>query len=182
MRRRHRRNMELTNLARKTIENYFKEKEFYPGEKIEKKYGKEKASFVTLTKNNQLRGCIGSLIATQPLWKDIRKNAIDAAFNDPRFEPLKKEELDKIKIEISILSEPKEIKEKNPEKILKKVNSKMGIILKKDQHQATFLPQVWEQLPDKKDFLENLSIKAGLKKDAWKKSEIFYYKVKKIKE
>jgi len=172
----------LTQLARHTLEAYFQNQKFEPDEETKKKYSDKKACFVTLTKNDQLRGCVGSLIATQELWKDVQENAINAAFRDSRFPPLTKEELNKIKIEISILTAPKKLEYENEKDLLEKINKDMGIILKKGFYSATFLPQVWEQLPDKIQFLEHLSLKAGLDKDAWKTADIFYYKVEIEKE
>jgi AmmeMemoRadiSam system protein A len=174
--------MKSTQIAREAINSYFKKQEFYPGEETEKKYSEEKASFITLTKNKQLRGCIGSLEATKPLWKDIIENAINAAFHDPRFEPLKEKELDDIKIEVSILSEPKPLKMKNHKFIQKKINREMGLILKYKGHTATFLPQVWEEIHDKIEFLEQLAQKAGLNKNDWQHADLFYYTVEKFKE
>ena len=139
---------------------------------------------MTLTKNNNLRGCIGSLYASQPLWKEVQENALRAAFQDPRFFPLTKNELNEIKIEVSVLSEPKKLPFKDENDLLKKINKNMGIIIKKNFKSATFLPQVWEQLPDKKEFLEHLCLKAGLNKDDWKSknTEILYYFVESEKE
>ncbi len=171
--------MNLVQLARKTLEFYFKNQKFEPDEKTKQKYEEELASFVTLTQSERLRGCIGSLQAHQELWKDVQDNAINASSNDFRFQPLTKDELPKIKIEISILSEPKKLSFLSPEDLLQKINKNMGIILKKNFRSSTFLPQVWEQIPDKVQFLEHLSLKAGLPKDAWKTSEIWYYFVKK---
>ena|SRR3989344_4966924 len=176
--------MKLTELARKTIEASFYGKKFEVAESVKKKYGKPGTSFVTLTekKNGDLRGCIGSLEAVQPLYADVMANALNAAFRDPRFFPLSKDELKDVKIEVSVLSEAKMLKYKDEEDLLGKLNHKIGIILKKGYATATFLPQVWEQLPDKIDFLEHLSLKAGLNKDAWKSAEIWYYNVKVEKE
>ena len=168
---------ELLKLARKAIEAEIDNRDVKVNEEIKKKYKQKQACFVTLTKNNQLRGCIGSLETKLPLWEDIVENAINAAFNDFRFQPVRKIELKNIKIEISILSQPKRLEYESPQDLLNKINKKMGIILKKDFHQATFLPQVWKQLTNKIGFLEQLSMKAGLDKDAWKSAEIFYYTV-----
>ena len=118
----------------------------------------------------------------QELYRDVAENAVHAAFDDYRFSPLNKNELSRIKIEISVLSIPKKMEFRNEKELLEKINKNMGIILKKGFNSATFLPQVWEELPDKEDFLEHLSQKAGLSKDAWKNSEIYYYIVKSIKE
>ncbi len=169
--------MKLTEIARKTLENYFAGKKFSPDESTKKEFGEKRACFVTLTINGGLRGCIGSLEARQELWKDVMQNAVNAAFNDPRFPPLSKEELKRIKIEVSVLSEKKKLSYKDEKDLLEKIDNKMGIIIKKNGYSATFLPQVWEQLPDKIEFLEQLSLKAGLNKDSWKQSEIFYYRV-----
>ncbi len=174
--------MNLSQLARKTIEAYFQNKNFKPDEKYKEKYKEKKASFVTLTKNNKLRGCIGSLFSIRQLYKDVQENAINSAFHDSRFSPLEKQELKKIKIEVSILSKPKKLKFKTPEELLKKINNKMGIILKKGFHNATFLPQVWKQIPDKIEFLEHLSLKTGLNKNTWRDAEIWCYGINTEKE
>jgi len=167
--------LKLTELARMAIESHLKGEEFKPDEDTKKKYSKKGASFVTLTENNELRGCIGSLEAFQALWKDVIENAVNAAFKDPRFPRLTEEEFSEIKIEVSVLSESKKI-------VAEKINKNMGVILKHGMHTSTFLPQVWEELPDKTEFLEHLSLKAGLLKNAWKDSELFYYTVKAQKE
>lgn len=168
----------LCQLARKTIEAYFKEEEFTPDEKTKEKFSEKKACFVTLNKKNKLRGCIGCLEARQELWKEIQEMALNAAFHDPRFNPLREEELKEVKIEVSVLGKPKIINYKDEKDLLKKVNKNMGIILRKGCYSATFLPQVWEQIPDKVEFLEHLSIKAGFLKNEWKTADIFYYSVK----
>lgn len=174
--------MNLTQLARKTLEIHFHDKKFELDDKTKKAYCKKQACFVTLTKNGELRGCIGSLQAHQSLWKDVQDNILNAAFNDPRFFPLRNGELSKIKIEVSILSEPKKLEFKDEKDLLNKINNKMGLILNKGVFSSTFLPQVWEQIPDKKQFLEHLSIKAGLNKDDWKNAEFLYYSVEKEEE
>jgi len=152
-----------------------KGKEFIPDEDTKKKYSKKGASFVTLTKNKCLRGCVGSLEAFQELWKDVIENAVNAGFRDFRFNPLSEDEFSKIKIEVSVLSPAKKI-------TADKITKDMGIILKKGIRTSTFLPQVWEEIPDKTEFLEHLSMKAGLPKDAWKDAELWGYTVKAQKE
>lgn len=174
--------MKLTEIARKTLEAYFKGKEFVPDEKTKKKYNEKKACFVTLTINERLRGCIGSLEARNELWKDVIQNAQHAAFNDFRFSPLKEDELKRIKIEVSVLTTPKRLEFENEKDLLEKIDRKMGIILEKNDYNATFLPQVWLQIPDKKDFLENLSMKAEMSRNEWKTSIISYYRVEIEKE
>ena len=126
---------------------------------------KDGAAFVTLTTEpyNQLRGCIGSLSAYQPLYKDIIANAQSAALRDPRFKPLSTDELDKIKIEVSILSEPKPLEYSSIGDLRKKIRPKVdGVVLELDGHRATYLPQVWEQLPNFDEFFSTLCQKAGL--------------------
>ena len=174
----------LLKLARQAIESELNNTELKVPSSIKKEFSCKKACFVTLTYkiDGRLKGCIGSLQARQELWKDVTENAKHAAFSDPRFFPLTKQELDKIKIEISVLSEPKKLECKNEKDLLNKINKKMGLILKKGFHSATFLPQVWEQLPDKKSFLQQLSFKAGLSSDAWKDAEFACYYVEKVEE
>ena len=123
------------------------------------------AAFVTINKrpNDRLRGCIGSLQAYRPLYKDIIANAQAAALQDPRFPPLTPEELKDIKIEVSILSEPKPLEYTDKEDLRKKITPyKDGVVLKLGSHRATYLPQVWEQLPDFDLFFASLCQKAGL--------------------
>jgi AmmeMemoRadiSam system protein A len=128
------------------------------------------ACFVTLTIDGVLRGCVGSIEATQPLIKDVRDRSVGAAFQDYRFSPLSKGEIDKIKIEISRLTTPQELKYQNPEDLLHKLRPHVdGVILRYQSRRATFLPQVLESLPDPVIFLNRLCIKMGLAQDAWKK-------------
>jgi len=174
--------MNLTDIARKSIESALNGDDFKIDEVTRKKFSKLGACFVTLTINGELRGCVGSLQAYRPLWEDVRENALNAAFEDSRFSPLEKGELHRIKIEVSVLSAPQKLEYKNEKDLLEKLNSKMGLILKKGFASATFLPQVWEELPDKIDFLEHLSRKAGLSKDAWKTADFEFYTVTSEKE
>ena len=174
---------DLLELSRKVIQCYFKNKEVEVSDKIKNKYSEKQACFVTLTKNGILRGCVGSLYAHQPLYKDVIDNSINAAFRDYRFTPLNESELSSIKIEISVLSVAKKLSFSSSNELLKKLNYSMGVILKKDSRQATYLPQVWEQLPDKIEFLSSLCLKAGLAPDSWKNEiEVYTYSVEKVKE
>ena len=132
-----------------------------------------RGTFVTLTIDGQLRGCIGNLDATESLLAGVQRNAINAAFHDPRFNALDAEDFDKVDIEISILTEPQLLKYRNSKDLLNKLRVNVdGVILRKGQHSATFLPQVWDQLPHPKQFLSHLCVKAGLAADAWKKQDI----------
>ncbi len=124
------------------------------------------ASFVTLEKNGSLRGCIGSVGATRPLIQDIISNAQNAAFKDPRFYPVQKDEIDKLKIAVSLLSNPSPIQFKDEEDLLSQLIQDVdGLIIKDKEKSAVYLPSVWKQLPNKKDFLNNLKIKAGFTPD-----------------
>jgi len=174
--------LKLTELARMTIEAHLEDDVFVPDTETKKKFSKKGACFVSLTKNKQLRGCIGSLEAEKELWKDVQENAINAAFHDPRFPALATTEFGEIKIEVSVLSEAKKLIAKSAAHMLEKIDKHMGIILKHRQHTATFLPQVWEEIPNKEKFLEQLSLKAGLDKHDWKDSELWFYTVTGEKE
>jgi len=171
---------DLLKLARETLECKLIGKGVKIDEKIKKKFGKPGACFITLTLNGELRGCIGSLVAHQELWKDVVDNSINAGFNDPRFKAVSSGELKDIKIEVSVLSMPKKLG--IGKDVYDKIDNKMGIVLKKGWNSATFLPQVWEEVPDKREFLEHLSRKAGLSKDDWKECEASYYRVESVKE
>ncbi len=143
------------------------------------------ASFVTLHINGRLRGCIGTLEASEPLVDNVRNNALNAAFSDPRFSKLSRAELDLIDIEVSILTPPEKLAYSDAQDLLSKLEPGVhGVILKKNWARATFLPQVWDQLPDKKDFLSHLCQKAGLSANEWKKGdlEVFTYRVQYFEE
>lgn len=143
------------------------------------------ASFVTLTDHGELRGCIGSLQARRPLAHDVYHNALGAAFKDPRFPPLREGELAQITVEVSVLSQPEPLEYANAEALLDKLRPHVdGVVLKRGLRRATFLPQVWEKLPQPETFLTHLCYKAGLPPDAWRRSdvEIETYQVDKFKE
>lgn len=144
------------------------------------------ASFVTINTepNEQLRGCIGSLQAHRPLYKDIISNAQAAALHDPRFAPITPEELKDIKIEVSVLSEPKSVEYSDIHDLKSKiVPFQDGVVLKYGGRQATYLPQVWEQLPNFDDFFSTLCLKANLPMDCLSlHPDISTYTVQKYKE
>jgi AmmeMemoRadiSam system protein A len=174
---------ELLGLARESIKSELEGRELIVSESIKKKYSKKLACFVTLTIRTDLRGCIGSIEARQELWKDVVENARNAAFSDPRFDELDKDELNKVKIEISVLTTPKQITYKTEEEMKKKILGK-GVILQKGFYSATYLPQVWEDLPEFEAFISSLCQKAGLSRDAWKKLDlkIDIYDAEKVRE
>jgi AmmeMemoRadiSam system protein B/AmmeMemoRadiSam system protein A len=124
------------------------------------------ATFVTLTRNGQLRGCIGSLSPQRPLVTDIAENALGAAFRDPRFPALTREEWPQCRVEVSLLSTPKPLRFADEADLLGQiVPGEDGLILEADGKRGTFLPQVWEGMPDKSVFLRELLKKAGLPQD-----------------
>lgn len=129
---------------------------------------KSGASFVTLTQNGQLRGCIGSLQAWRPLAQDVQQNALAAALRDPRFKPLTAEELARTRVEVSLLTAPEPMQFSSEADLLGQLRPGVdGIILSAGPHRATFLPQVWEQLPTPQAFMAQLKRKAGLAADYW---------------
>jgi AmmeMemoRadiSam system protein A len=126
------------------------------------------ASFVTLTQDGALRGCIGSLTAYRPLAEDVAANARAAAFRDPRFAPLTADELARTRIEVSRLAPAQPLLCRDEAEALALLRPHVdGVILSTGRHRATFLPQVWEQLPDPAVFLAQLKQKAGLAADYW---------------
>jgi AmmeMemoRadiSam system protein A len=167
----------LLSVARKTIEARLFNRDIQPEKGLEnEKYLEKRGTFVTLTTNGNLRGCIGHIIPQESLIDGIRENAINAAFKDPRFAPLSKEEWDKVKVEISILTEPIPLKYSGADDLLMKLKPGIdGLIIEKGYQSATFLPQVWDQLPDKEEFLRHLCMKAGLSANEWKKGTLTVY-------
>ncbi|MCL2635856.1 MAG: AmmeMemoRadiSam system protein A [Betaproteobacteria bacterium] len=126
------------------------------------------ACFVTLTRRGQLRGCIGSLEAWRPLAEDVAANARAAAFRDPRFAPLTADEFTNIRVEVSLLTPAQPLSWRDEAEALTLLRPHVdGVILSAGRHRATFLPQVWEQLPDPAVFLAQLKRKAGLAADYW---------------
>ena len=133
------------------------------------KLAEKRACFVTLTKRGALRGCIGHLLAKEALYQAVIDNARSAALLDPRFNPVRAEEVGEIQIEISVLTEPQPLAFNSPDDLLGKLQPHQdGVVLRIGARSATFLPQVWEQLPDKVQFLDHLSEKAGCRPAAWR--------------
>ena len=127
------------------------------------------ACFVTLTRWGELRGCVGSVRAYRPLFDDVWLNARAAAFHDTRFPPVERDELAALAVEISLLSAPEPLPPfaREAEALAALRPGVDGLILEAGSHRSTFLPQVWEQLPDPQDFLAHLKHKAGLPPDFW---------------
>jgi AmmeMemoRadiSam system protein A len=148
-------------------------------------FNASRGTFVTLTIDGDLRGCIGNLTSSESLVSSVRRNAVNAAFHDPRFSPLSPSELDRVSIEVSILSEPEPMHYRDAADLVKKLRPHIdGVILRQGIASATFLPQVWEQLPQPQDFLKHLCLKAGLAADAWQHSklEVSTYQVQYFEE
>jgi len=126
------------------------------------------ATFVTLTQAGNLRGCIGSLQAFRPLHDDVKANAIAAAFSDPRFKPLSATEYNEICIEVSLLSALSAMTVSDEDDAMAQLRPGVdGIVLQCGDKRGTFLPQVWESLPEPRRFLQELKRKAGLPADFW---------------
>ena len=177
----------LLGVARQTIEQelFGRNTQEKPEKDLPTIFHEQRGTFVTLTIQGGLRGCIGHIIPRESLIEGITVNAINAAFRDPRFRPLTREEWKNVKIEISILTEPKPLSYADADDLLKKLRPGVdGVIIKQGYRQATFLPQVWEQLPKKKEFLGHLCLKAGLDGDAWRKGdlEVSTYQVQAFEE
>ncbi|MGV8162488.1 MAG: AmmeMemoRadiSam system protein A [Candidatus Nanoarchaeia archaeon] len=157
----------LLGIARDAINLYLSKKSYLKVQNLEPCLREHRATFVTLKIKGKLRGCIGHLHAIQDLHKDVIDNAVASAFFDPRFPELKKDELEKVHIEISILTPPVKLECKDKEDLLEKLNNKPGIILTDGYNGATFLPQVWDEIPDASEFLTHLCMKAGLPSNTW---------------
>jgi len=128
----------------------------------------KRGCFVTLHKGGSLRGCIGTIEPTTTLLSCVEENAINAAFRDPRFTPIGRDEIDAIDIEISVLTVPRQIKFRDGEDLKRKIIPGVhGVILSQGYRRSTFLPQVWEQLPQIEDFLEHLCLKGCMTRSAW---------------
>lgn len=142
------------------------------------------ATFVTLTQHGKLRGCIGSLEAHRPLADDVRANALAAAFHDTRFSPLELSELAQTRVEVSLLSPQQALQFRDEADALAQLRpGNDGVVLVCGHRRSTFLPQVWEQLPQPRQFMAHLKRKAGLAEDFWSPEiRLFRYTVAKWKE
>ena len=129
---------------------------------------REAATFVTLHRCDQLRGCVGSLVANRPLVSDVAHSAFKAAFRDGRFSALQAAEFDGLEVHISVLSPLEPLSSKNEASLLEQIRPGVdGLVLRDGPRQGTFLPAVWESIPDPMEFLRALKSKAGLPADAW---------------
>jgi MEMO1 family protein len=181
----------LVELARKTIVEKLTgkltdtESDMLTESLKDKNFQAHCGTFVTLKIQGKLRGCIGNLTSTEAVLEGIKRNAVNAAFHDPRFASLSASELDRTDIEVSILTEPLPMNYRNAQDLIQKLRINVdGVIIRKNHASATFLPQVWEQLSRPEDFLTHLCLKAGLPSDAWKSSglEVLTYQVQYFEE
>jgi AmmeMemoRadiSam system protein A len=143
------------------------------------------ASFVTLTERGELRGCIGTLDPYQPLAEDVREHAVAAALHDYRFPPVRHHEVVNIQIEISRLTLPQPLEYKDPDELVKRLRPNIdGVVLRDGMRRATFLPQVWEKLPDPASFLTYLCEKMGAPGHLWRRRplQVFTYQVEEFRE
>lgn len=180
----------ILKIARLAIEHYLETGQALSGEEIKSlvtsELTKQRACFVTLTKNIvELRGCIGHVEAVQPLYLDVIENAIGAAFKDDRFFPVTKEELAEIEIEVSVLTDPTKVEFSSSQELLDKLEVGVdGVIIEKGDKGAPYLPQVWDEMLEKHNFMSSLCLKAGLEPDDWQKPgvEVYTYRVEAISE
>ncbi|MFH1673890.1 MAG: AmmeMemoRadiSam system protein B [Pseudomonadota bacterium] len=160
----------LLKLARSVIAARLKGEQFTINpDEVPEALQEQRGCFVTLHIGESLRGCIGTLLPVDPLYESIHKNALNAAFRDPRFPPLTLNELDKVHLEISVLTVPETISFTDGEDLKRQLKPNVhGVILSQGGRSSTFLPQVWEQLPDKEEFLEHLCLKGWMSGTCWK--------------
>lgn len=166
----------LVQIVKEAIESKFFHNEFNYGKyKDIVQLQEKKATFVTLNLRGHLRGCIGTLVANRSFLEDLVENAKAAAFSDPRFAPLTLDEYEKIEIEISVLTTPKKLQYTDKYDLKEKIIPfKHGVIIKHSYHQATFLPSVWDQLPQFDEFISQLCQKAGMESNCINKNPMIF--------
>jgi AmmeMemoRadiSam system protein A len=177
----------LLHLARQVLERAVRREKLPPLEleSLSPCLQAEGASFVTLTKGGELRGCVGALEPYQPLAEDVREHTVAAALEDFRFPPVQPDELPQIEVEVSRLTRPFPLTYDGPEDLLAKLQPGLdGVVIRDGFRRATFLPQVWDKIPDKVDFLDQLCWKMGAEPDLWrrKKLEVLIYRVEEFHE
>lgn len=161
---------ELHDLARASIELALREGQLVPytGEPCDPQLDQPSASFVTLRVGKDLRGCCGTIEPSRPLIVDVWNNAWASAFADPRFPPLTRDEWPETSLQISVLSEPERLVVRSEAELLQVLRpGRDGLILQYGSRRSTFLPAVWEQLPEPGNFVRHLKMKAGWPADFW---------------
>ena len=178
----------LLRLAREAVERAVRGEDLPPLDlaSLPALLREESSTFITLTSGGQLRGCIGALDPYRPLAEDVREHAAAAALKDPRVPPVNEEELSGIQIEISRLTRPVPLEYRDADDLLSKLRPHVdGVVLREGPyHRATFLPQVWEKIPEPAEFLNNLCYKMGLEPDIWRRKhfEVLTYQVEEFHE
>ena len=163
----------LLEQARKTISNRLDKNDGLPDMPEDPVFREKAATFVTLKISGRLRGCIGTLEPATSLWQSVHDNALSAAFSDHRFSPLSHKEFETVVIDISVLSTPSPLEYGDSVDLMKKLRPGIdGVTLKDGRRGATFLPQVWKQLPSVELFLGQLCKKAGLEETAWREKHL----------
>ena len=167
---------ELLRLARGSIEYGLLHGEPVPVrlDELPPWFAEQLATFTTLRLEGELRGCCGTIEASRPLAEDVAHSAFQAAFRDPRFSPVRRGELDVIRLEVAVLSPPEPITVGSEAELLKQLQPGMdGLVIRAGLRRATFLPKVWESLPEPRDFLTALKVKCGLPDDYWSEDLTF---------
>ncbi len=176
----------LIRLARDAISSTLIKRKIEISDDIKKKFSEKSGVFVTLYKGDELRGCIGYTEAIFPMWQAVTKAALAAAFEDPRFPRIENNEMDKIRIEMSVLTEPELIDVKDPNKYFNEIEvGKHGLIVDYSYYKGLLLPQVATEYNwDVSTFLDNTCLKAGLPRDMWRniKCRIYRFEAKIFKE
>lgn len=178
----------LIRLAREAVECGVKGQKLLPLDQSSLSFHlrEQGASFITLTVHGQLRGCIGALEPYQPLAEDVREHALAAALQDPRFPPVQPDELNGIKIEVSRLTRPIPLEYEDAEDLLSKLHPNVDGVILRDAagRRATFLPQVWEQIRNPAEFLDNLCYKMGVSHNSWRSThfDVLVYQVEEFHE
>jgi len=177
----------LLSIARLALENGVRGESLPPLDlnKFTPRLQADGTSFVTLTINGMLRGCIGSLEPNQSLAEDVREHAIAAALNDYRFPPVRISELPQIEIEVSRLTTSVSLEYDSPEDLLSRLRPGVdGVVIRDGMRRATFLPQVWEKLPDPAEFLDHLCAKMGATPGLWRQKhiDVLIYQVEEFHE
>ena len=176
---------QILSAARKSLELAVQGKKYRPSRKEYDDHLFDRgAVFVTLSKNGDLRGCIGSLYPHQAIVADVADNAYNAALNDNRFSAINQDELKDIKISVSLLTGYERIDYKDEQHLLSQLRPEIdGIVIRDGNRQGLFLPSVWKQIPDRKDFLNNLKLKAGMSPSFWSNDiKVYRFRTVEIKE
>jgi len=149
------------------------------------KLKKVQGCFVTLNKNGNLRGCIGHILPQEELYKCVIDNAVNAAVNDGRFNPVTEDEIKDIEVEVSVLTSPYKLEYNDSQELLEKLRPMVdGVVIKSGWHQSTYLPQVWEMFDSKEEFLSSLCVKGGASQGCWKdpNTEVLVYQAQVFSE